>query len=96
MKGNLTDATAEGIKELPRNSDDRRVARYCPNLECGCPDSRVVNSRPVYNGAVRRTRLCPKCGTRWTTLEQTIHIIWSPGPLQFSGGKDDGNKTKQG
>lgn len=86
------------VDEILENydKDDRRVARYCPNTDCKHLSSKVVDSRPVYNGAIRRTRLCPECGARWTTLEQTIHVIWSPGPLQFSGGKDDGNKTEQG
>lgn len=96
--GDFVDAAiAEEIKELLRKSDDRRVARYCPNLECLCTESRVVDSRPVYSGAIRRTRMCPKCGARWSTLEQTIHVIWTPGPVTWeSGGDEDGSKTGQG
>lgn len=38
---------------------------------CGCPDSRVVDSRPAEEGhAIRRRRECEKCGRRFTTFEK--------------------------
>ena len=40
----------------------------CP--ACGAPDSRVLDSRPVDEGAsIRRRRECPACGKRFTTYE---------------------------
>ena len=36
---------------------------------CGSPDSRVVDSRPQEE-AIRRRRLCEKCGRRFTTFER--------------------------
>lgn len=38
----------------------------CP--ECGCEESKVIDSRPTEN-KVRRRRECTKCGTRFTTYE---------------------------
>ena len=38
----------------------------CP--ECGCEESKVIDSRPTDN-KVRRRRECIKCGTRFTTYE---------------------------
>ena len=41
----------------------------CPN--CGCTESKVVDSRPSEsNDAIRRRRECVKCGTRFTTYER--------------------------
>jgi len=40
----------------------------CP--VCSCPDSRVLDSRPVDDAAsIRRRRECPNCGKRFTTYE---------------------------
>ena len=40
----------------------------CP--ACGAADSRVLDSRPVDEGAsIRRRRECPACGKRFTTYE---------------------------
>ena len=39
----------------------------CPN--CGCPDSKVIDSRPTENAAIRRRRECPECKKRFTTYE---------------------------
>lgn len=38
---------------------------------CGCIDSQVKDSRPTedYSG-IRRRRVCPECGSRFTTFEQ--------------------------
>ena len=38
----------------------------CP--ECGCDESKVIDSRPTDN-KVRRRRECIKCGMRFTTYE---------------------------
>ena len=40
----------------------------CP--VCNCPDSRVLDSRPIDEGtSIRRRRECPSCGKRFTTYE---------------------------
>lgn len=39
----------------------------CPN--CGCMDSKVIDSRPTENAAIRRRRECPECKKRFTTYE---------------------------
>ncbi len=39
----------------------------CPS--CGYYDTRVVDSRPTENEAIRRRRQCRKCGYRFTTYE---------------------------
>lgn len=38
----------------------------CP--ECGCEESKVIDSRPTEN-KVRRRRECIQCGSRFTTYE---------------------------
>ncbi|MBO4413300.1 MAG: transcriptional repressor NrdR [Clostridia bacterium] len=42
----------------------------CP--QCGYPDSKVVDSRPTENEAIRRRRMCLKCGSRFTTYESYL------------------------
>ena len=38
---------------------------------CGEPESQVKDSRPTEDGAaIRRRRLCPQCGGRFTTFER--------------------------
>jgi len=38
---------------------------------CGNPDTQVKDSRPTEDGAtIRRRRLCPDCGARFTTFER--------------------------
>ena len=38
---------------------------------CNCQDSRVLDSRPIDEGAsIKRRRECPSCGKRFTTYEQ--------------------------
>src|SRR6185503_2007648 len=38
---------------------------------CGHPESQVKDSRPSEDGsAIRRRRLCPDCGGRFTTFER--------------------------
>ncbi len=40
----------------------------CP--VCNSPDSRVLDSRPIDEGAsIKRRRECPSCGKRFTTYE---------------------------
>lgn len=46
----------------------------CPN--CGCPDSKVIDSRPTENSSIRRRRECLNCQKRFTTYE-----IIDAGPL---------------
>lgn len=36
--------------------------------ECGCEESRVIESRPAPRG-VRRRRVCDRCSHRFTTIE---------------------------
>lgn len=45
----------------------------CPS--CGYPESKVVDSRPIEEGAsIRRRRECMACGKRFTTFEVIDHI----------------------
>ena len=46
----------------------------CP--ECGCEESKVIDSRPTEN-KVRRRRECIQCGARFTTYEiiQEVPLI---------------------
>ena len=48
----------------------------CPR--CGSAGTKVIDSRLIDNGfAVRRRRLCPNCGMRFTTHERLVtHPIW--------------------
>ena len=39
-------------------------------IYCGCTDSRVVDSRPTEDGAIRRRRECEECKRRFTTYEK--------------------------
>ncbi len=42
---------------------------HCPF--CGHDDTQVKDSRPTEDGAaIRRRRLCPSCGSRFTTFER--------------------------
>ena len=48
----------------------------CPN--CGCPDSKVIDSRPVEEGnSIRRRRECLSCQKRFTTFEmlESVQIL---------------------
>ena len=43
---------------------------------CRHPDSRVVDSREVDEGAaIRRRRSCPECGSRFTTVEEPSLVV---------------------
>lgn len=39
-------------------------------IYCGCTESRVVDSRPTEDGAIRRRRECEGCQRRFTTYEK--------------------------
>ena len=39
-------------------------------IYCSCTESRVVDSRPTEDGAIRRRRECTGCGRRFTTYEK--------------------------
>ena len=48
----------------------------CPN--CGFPDSKVIDSRPVEEGnSIRRRRECLSCQKRFTTFEviESVQIL---------------------
>ena len=45
---------------------ERSFFMKCP--ECGCEESKVIDSRPTEN-KVRRRRECIQCGARFTTYE---------------------------
>lgn len=51
-------------------------AMLCPR--CGAEGTKVIDSRLIDNGsAVRRRRVCPRCGMRFTTHERLVsHPIW--------------------
>ena len=58
----------------------------CP--VCNCQDSRVLDSRPVEDGAsIKRRRECPACGKRFTTYEVIdtvpITVIKRSGKQEF-------------
>lgn len=68
-----------GFLEAKRPSKPFAASRRCrPSAEgdfmrcpaCGTLDSRVLDSRPVEDGAsIKRRRECPECGKRFTTYE---------------------------
>ncbi|MDO5378354.1 MAG: transcriptional regulator NrdR [Clostridia bacterium] len=39
-------------------------------IYCNCTESRVVDSRPTEDGAIRRRRVCEGCQRRFTTYEK--------------------------
>ena len=39
-------------------------------IYCNCTESRVVDSRPTEDGAIRRRRECENCQRRFTTYEK--------------------------
>ena len=39
-------------------------------IYCNCTESRVVDSRPTEDGAIRRRRECERCSRRFTTYEK--------------------------
>ena len=54
---------------------------------CAHNDTQVKDSRPTEdNSAVRRRRLCPECGSRWTTFER-VQL------RELTVRKSDGNKA---
>lgn len=63
----------------------------CPN--CGFPDSKVVDSRPVEDGSsIRRRRECPSCLKRFTTFEtwESMQIL----VVKKNGSKELFDRTK--
>ena len=63
----------------------------CP--ACGCPDSKVIDSRPVEEGnSIRRRRECLACQKRFTTFEilETVQII----VVKKNGTKEIFDRTK--
>ena len=51
---------------------------------CSSPDTQVKDSRPAEDSqAIRRRRLCPACGARFTTFERVqlrdLHVVKSDG-----------------
>jgi len=43
----------------------------CP--ECGCTDFKCVNTDPVKENGISRTRVCTKCGkTKFYTFEKIV------------------------
>ncbi len=57
---------------------------------CHNPDSRVVDSREADEGATtRRRRSCPKCGRRFTTVEEAVLAV-----VKRSGVSEPFNRSK--
>ncbi|TWT40501.1 transcriptional regulator NrdR [Phycisphaerae bacterium RAS1] len=40
--------------------------------ECGCKEFFTLETRPIWNGRIRRRRECRHCGKRVTTLEVRV------------------------
>ena len=63
----------------------------CPN--CGLPESKVIDSRPVSEGySIRRRRECLACQKRFTTFE-TVESV-QIGVVKKSGSKELFDKQK--
>ena len=66
----------------------------CPN--CGSPETKIIDSRPIENSSIRRRRECPDCGRRFTTYEIIdtipIYIIKKDGKREIY----DRNKLMSG
>jgi transcriptional repressor NrdR len=61
---------------------------HCPF--CRFPDSRVIDSREVDDGAaIRRRRSCPECNRRFTTLETASLTV-----VKRSGATEPFSRTK--
>ena len=57
---------------------------------CHNPDSRVIDSREADEGATtRRRRSCPKCGRRFTTVEEAVLAV-----VKRSGVSEPFNRSK--
>ena len=61
-------------------------------IYCNCTESRVVDSRPTEDGAIRRRRECLACQKRFTTFEtiETVQIV----VVKKNGGKQLFDKQK--
>src|SRR5215212_7359688 len=80
--------------EPPRTSRDGRLREgggppvRCPF--CHNADSRVIDSREADEGATtRRRRSCPKCGRRFTTVEEAVLAV-----VKRSGVSEPSNRAK--
>ena len=63
----------------------------CP--VCGCPDLKVIDSRPIEEGnSIRRRRECLQCAKRFTTFEmiETAQII----VIKKDGSKEPFDRVK--
>ena len=63
----------------------------CP--VCGCPDLKVIDSRPIEEGnSIRRRRECQRCSKRFTTFEmiETSQII----VIKKDGSKEPFDRVK--
>ena len=57
---------------------------------CNTPDSQVIDAREADAGATtRRRRSCPKCGRRFTTVEEAV-----PAVLKRNGVSEPFNRSK--
>ncbi len=65
-------------------------------MYCGCTDSRVVDSRPTEDGAIRRRRECEECKRRFTTYEKVemlpVYVIKKDNRREVF----DANKVRSG
>ena len=59
-------------------------------MYCGCTESRVVDSRPTEDGAIRRRRECERCQKRYgqaaeqETESPLVEATVASGPPQMS------------
>ena len=61
---------------------------HCPFCRHG--DSRVLDSREADEGrSIRRRRICPECGRRFTTMEEAILVV-----LKRSGVREPFSRSK--
>jgi transcriptional repressor NrdR len=63
----------------------------CP--KCAQSDDKVVDSRAIRNGeAIRRRRVCTRCGHRFTTYEQVVKAVLTV--LKRDGRHEDFHREK--
>lgn len=63
----------------------------CP--KCGEQNDRVIDSRSVRNGeAIRRRRICQKCGHRFTTYEEVVRAALRV--IKRDGRREDFDRRK--
>ena len=56
---------------VANDRDQREELRGLECPDCGCFDSRVVDTRKWFR-QIRRTRQCEACGGRWHTNEKPV------------------------